>query len=82
MKQGICGSKDWLAEEPALSNVRILRFGYDSRVVVGRHASLSSIFKHSISSLNGLCQERDDTVSFSIDFFADRKLDQINRVGP
>ena len=64
MKQGICWPKDLLGKEPALSNVRILSFGYDSRVVVlGGQASLNSLFKHSIGLLNGLCRERDDVVS-------------------
>ena len=76
--QGICWPKDWLVKEPALSNVRILSFGYDSR----GHASLNSLFKPSISFLNGLCRERDDTVSlFYIEFDADSRLDRINRVG-
>ena len=63
-KQGICWPKDLLAKEPGLSNVRILSFGYDSRIfVLGGQASLNSLFKHSIGLLNGLCRERDDTVS-------------------
>ena len=62
-KQGICWPKDLLAKEPALSNVRILSFGYDSRIVVlGGQASLNSLFKHSMGLLNGLCRERVDTV--------------------
>ena len=62
-KQGICWPKDLLPQEPALSNVRILSFGYDSRVVdFGGHVSQNSSFKHSISLLSGLCRERDDTV--------------------
>ena len=62
-KQGICWPKDLLGIEPALSNVRILSFGYDSRVVVfGGRVSLNSIFKHSMSFLNGLCREREDVV--------------------
>jgi len=61
-KEGICWPKDLLPNERALSNVRILSFGYDSRVVdFGGHASLISLFKHSITLLNGLCSERDDT---------------------
>ena len=43
-----------------LSNIRILSFGYDSRIVFGGQVSLNSLFKHSISFLNGLCRERDD----------------------
>ena len=62
-KQGICWPKDLLPREPALSNVRILSFGYDSRVVdFGGHPSLNSLFNHSISLLNGLCRERRDVV--------------------
>ena len=62
-KGGICWPKDLLPNERALSNVRILSFGYDSRVVdLGGHASLNTIFKHSIGLLNGLCRERDDNV--------------------
>ena len=67
-KQGICWPQDLLAKEPALSNVRILSFGYDSRVVVfGGQVGLNSLFKHSISLLNGLCRERDDTVGLEFD---------------
>ena len=62
-KDGICWPKDLLPKERALSNVRILSFGYDSRVVdLGGQASLNSLFKFSISFLNGLCRERDDAV--------------------
>jgi hypothetical protein len=72
-KQGICWPKDLLPKEPALLNVRILSFGYDSRVVVfGGQVGLNSLFKHSISLLNGLCRERDDTVG--LEFDEDSKL--------
>ena len=50
-------------------NVRILSFGYDSRIVdFGGHASLNSLFNHSISLLNGLCCERErvDAVGFAL----------------
>ena len=64
-KDGICWPKDLLPREPALSNVRILSFGYDSKVVdFGRHASLQDLFKHSISLLNDLCPKRVDDVGF------------------
>ena len=57
--------KDLLPREEELSNVRILSFGYDSRVVdFGGHASPGSLFKHSISLLNGLYRERADAVGF------------------
>lgn len=65
-KNNICWPRDLLLREQALSNARILSFGYDSRVVdyFGGQASKSSVFQHAISSLNGLCRERDDTVGF------------------
>ena len=56
-KEGICWPKSLLPKESALSNARILGFGYDSG-----HASLNSLFKHSIGLLNGLCRQRDDYV--------------------
>ena len=64
-KEGIFCPKDPLPKESGLSNVRILSFGYDSKVVdFGGHASQTSLFKHSISLLNGLCRERHDAVGF------------------
>ena len=62
-KQGICWPKDLLPKEPALSNVHILSFGYDSGFVDFKgHASFDSLFSHSIGLLNDLCCERVDAV--------------------
>ena len=58
-KDGICWPKDLLSKEEALSHTRILAFGYDANIVnVGGHASLNSLFKHSINLLNDLSRER------------------------
>jgi hypothetical protein len=66
-KDGICWPEDLLPKEEALSNIRILTFGYDAQVVnfKGR-ASLNSLFEHSINLLNELSRERrQDAVSLA-----------------
>jgi hypothetical protein len=58
-KDGICWPKDLLSKEDALSHTRVLAFGYDANIFnVGGHASLNSLFKHSINLLNDLSRER------------------------
>ena len=68
MKDNVCWPKDLLSKEEGLSHTRVIAFGYDANVVnVGGHASLNSLFKHSINLLNDLSQERRrDFVSMTI----------------
>jgi hypothetical protein len=55
----VCWPRDLLSKEEALSHTRVLAFGYDANVVnVGGHASLNSLFQHSINLLNDLSRER------------------------
>jgi hypothetical protein len=55
----VCWPRDLLSNEAGLSHTRVLTFGYDVNIVnVGGHASLNSLFKHSINLLNDLSQER------------------------
>jgi hypothetical protein len=64
-KGRICWPRDLLPKEDEFSNVRILSFGYDSRVIdPSGQASLTSLLDNSISLLKGLYQERkQDAVS-------------------
>jgi hypothetical protein len=58
-KGNICWPRDLLPNEGALSNTRILSFGYDSTVVgPSGHTRLDNLFDHSVSLINGLCQNR------------------------
>jgi hypothetical protein len=58
-KDGICWPKDLLSKEATLSHTRVLTFGYDANIVnVGGHASLNSLFEHSLNLLNDLSRER------------------------
>jgi hypothetical protein len=58
-KDNVCWPKDLLSNEEALSHTRVLAFGYDANIVnVGGHASLNSLFEHSINLLNDLSRER------------------------
>jgi hypothetical protein len=61
----VCWPRDLLSEEAGLSHTRVLAFGYDANIIsVGGHASLNSLFKHSINLLNDLSQaRRRDSVS-------------------
>jgi hypothetical protein len=61
----VCWPRDLLSKEEALSHTRVLAFGYDANIIsVGGHASLNSLFKHSINLLNDLSQaRRRDSVS-------------------
>ena len=80
-KDRICWPKDLLPKED-VSNVRILTFGYDSRIVeFGGHASFNTLFKHSIGLLNGLRRERSDSMGFRMVLEPHWKLNGINRFG-
>jgi len=58
-KDNVCWPRDLLSKEAGLCHTRILTFGYDANIVsVGGHASLNSLFKHSVNLLNDLSQER------------------------
>ena len=60
-----------------MSNIRILSFGYVSRVLVfGDQASLDNLFKHSRSFLNGLCRENVVSLIF-VPSLMQTQLDQI-----
>ena len=58
-KDDVCWPKDLLPKEKALSHTRVLTFGYDANIVnhMG-HASLNTLFEHSIGLLNELARER------------------------
>jgi hypothetical protein len=64
-KGSICWPRDLLPKEDEFSNVRILSFGYDSRVIdPAGHASLKNLLDNSISLLKDLYQARkQDAVS-------------------
>ena len=58
-KDNVCWPRDLLSKEAGLCHTRVLTFGYDANIVsVGGHASLNSLFKHSVNLLNDLSQER------------------------
>ena len=61
-ERGICWPRDFLPKERALSNVRILSFGYDAKS--GGRAFLSNLSNHSENLLTCLCKERSDNVGF------------------
>jgi hypothetical protein len=66
-KDDVCWPQELLSKEEALSQIRVLAFGYDANVVklMGR-ASLNSLFDHSINLLNELSRERrQDAVSLA-----------------
>jgi hypothetical protein len=64
-KGSICWPRDLLPKEEEFSNVRILSFGYDSRVInPSGHGSLESLLDNSMSLLKDLYQTRgQDAVS-------------------
>ena len=67
-KNDVCWPKELLSKEEALSHIRVLTFGYDAQIVnpMG-HASMNSLFEHSINLLGELSRERrHDAVSMKL----------------
>jgi hypothetical protein len=80
-KGGICWPRDLLPKEVEFSNVRILSFGYESRIIDSSgHASLTSLLDNLISLLKGLYRERRQDAVSSVSFPIDPKL--IYSAGP
>jgi hypothetical protein len=82
-KDDVCWPRDLLSKEEGLSHTRVIAFGYDANIVnVGGHASLNSLFKHSINLLNDLSQERRrDFVSMTISVGTEFNIDLCSGIG-
>jgi hypothetical protein len=80
----VCWPEELLPKEEAFSHVRILTFGYDANVVspVG-HASLNSLFEHSVNLLSALSRERrQNAVSYYITCRHQRNMKGFQRDRP
>jgi hypothetical protein len=65
-KDDVCWPQELLSKESAMSQTRILTFGYDANVIgLTGSASLNSLFEHSINLLNELSRKRKDAVSLT-----------------